>query len=315
MVAYIGHAHITGERPMPFMLRFTHIVLYTVLVAQVVCGWSSLYAQENDRTFGSRFVFLPSGIAFPPLLASYGEPRVGVRKQVGTSRLKIDIGNQLDLAEFRVADHQSIRVGSDLFGYALTTNAYGLRLQVDAVDAFFGGHIVYRNDLRNHALVVRLRILHLSAHLVDGHYDHSAKAWSVRDPKPYTRDFGELTFLYEVRTGKTSLMFYSGISYAVLVRPEVMRRVMSTHGVELRIPDVGSFLGKPVNLYVADHLMVHGAPVYIGTNNLEFGLKLGTMSGSGIRLYGSYYTGMQIFGQYYDETTAHWAVGFALDFW
>jgi len=168
-------------------------------------------AHAGQETSG--FEFLPGKILFPPLIANYQEPRTGVRKEVGSSRLKLDIGTTLDLIEYRVSadGSQKIRMGIDFFTYALTTSAEGLRLQVDAVDGFFGGHLAFRTESENTAFALRLRILHLSAHFVDGHLDASGNHWrDGREPIPFTRDIGELTGALEWNTSDIIWRLYSG---------------------------------------------------------------------------------------------------------
>jgi hypothetical protein len=74
-------------------------------------------------------------------------------------------------------------------------------------------------------------------------------------------------------------------------------------------------LEKPVTIFVADHFTLVGIPKYTGTNNLEFGVKFGEWTSSGVRLYGSYYSGLEIFSEYYDVRQDYWGIGFAFDFW
>jgi hypothetical protein len=275
-------------------------------------------AQTASPAATSGTIFLPGGTLFPPLRANYQEPRVGVRKEAGTSRLKLDIGSSIDFLECRTGSPGGrLRIGADFFTYALTTSAEGLRLQVDAVDGFFGGHIVYVAPGEEGHLALRLRLLHVSGHLIDGHWDHGTMQWiDNKIPIPYTRDFGELTGLYTWPGESVAVSAYSGISYATLVRPDNLARYGTLHGVELRSTGLlPSFGGRPMSLYIADNLAVTGIPVYYSTNNLEFGVKFGEWDGTGIRFYGSYYHGLEVFSQYYYVRTDQWGLGFAFDAW
>jgi len=264
------------------------------------------------------FLFLPGGTLFPPLRANYEEPRVGVKKEAGTSRLKLDIGSSIDFFEYGSDSTAGrLRAGADFFTYALTTSAEGLRLQVDAVDGFFGGHIVYAPPGEDGRLLIRLRLLHISGHLIDGHWDHITMQWKDNKlPIPYTRDFGELTGLFTWRGRIADLSAYTGFSYATLVRPTDLARWATLHGVELHTTGLlGPAAGKPFSLYAADNLAVTGIPAWYGTNNLEFGVKFGEWNGTGIRFYGSYYHGLEVFSQYYYVRTDQWGLGFAFDAW
>lgn len=291
--------------------------MFQTFILVVIVHNAGLPQTFTDET-QSGFRFLPGGTTFTPLLAHYQEPRVGVRKETGSSHLKLDIGAMLDVLEYRFPDSSSsLRLGIDFFTYALATNSEGLRLQVDAVDGFFGGHVVFRSGAFPQAFSLRLRLLHLSAHFLDGHYNMNTSSWKDgREPLPFTRDFGELVGAYESSLDKISFRAYSGFGYATLIRPVEIKRLTMLHGVELWSANIlGPVFAKSCNLFIAYHLTVAGIPTYQGTNNLEVGAKFGEMQGTGIRLYASYYSGLEIYSQYYDVRTENWGLGVAFDFW
>lgn len=276
-------------------------------------------APADEDTGNSPFTFLPGNLVVPPLVANYQEPRVGVRKEIGSSRLKLDIGSTMDLVEYTISTEQSkrLRAGIDFFTYALSTSAQGLRLQIDAVDGFFGGHVSYQSVKPNSRFSLRLRILHLSAHFIDGHFDNATGTWKNGiAPIPFTKDFGELVGAYENDWSTVGVMFYSGFSYATLIRPTDIRRFSTIHGIEVHTLDgFGTALGKPFSLFVADNLSLVGIPSYVGTNNVELGVKFGEWSGSGVRFYVSYYSGLTVYSQYYNIRDNQWGLGFAFDVW
>jgi hypothetical protein len=293
----------------------TSRILFIAVI--VMCMLSTAYAQPSTPTDTSGFEFLPRGVVFPPLIANPQEPRVGVRKELGTSQLKLDIGSTVDLLEYTINDHSRIRMGAELFTYALTTSAQGLRLQVDAVDGFFGGHITFQTETCNQVLTLRLRLMHLSAHLLDGHYDLAAGQWKDnRLPIPFTRDFGELLAAYGFPLKGISVLVYSGIDYATLVRPEDVQRLASLHGIQLDSGDkLGTAFGKPFAVYVADNLSFAGVPAYTGTNIAEVGVHFGSWSSTGLKLYVNYASGLEFFSQYYNVRRSQWGSGFTIDFW
>jgi hypothetical protein len=87
-------------------------------------------------------------------------------------------------------------------------------------------------------------------------------------------------------------------------------------GIELYTPDiVAQVFDKPCNLYLAQHFFLRGIPNYVGTGNTEFGIKLGEWARTGLRIYLSYYNGLDVFSQYYDVRRESWGIGFAFDFW
>lgn len=275
--------------------------------------------ESTIQTSGSRFRFLPDTLLVPPLVANYQEPRVGLRKVIGTSKMKLDIGSTLDLAGYLLAEdgRQQLRLGADFFTFALTTSSQGLRLQVDAVDGFFGGHIVFSSRGRSNETAVRLRLLHQSAHFLDGHIETPTGGWKDgRQPIPFTRDFGELIGSHRWSGSWFTLRVYGGFSYATLVRPDNLRRWGALGGAEIQSPAIiGPVFDHPAGLYLAAHFSLAGIPQYTGTQNIEAGVKFGAWEGTGIKFYLSYYRGLEIFSQYYDIRVESWGMGFALDFW
>ncbi|MDH4070575.1 MAG: hypothetical protein OEV30_09130, partial [Ignavibacteria bacterium] len=206
-------------------------------------------------------------------------------------------------------------LGVDIFAYALTTNNNGLRLQVDALDGFFGGHLQYSQRIRTSTIHVRLRILHRSAHFVDGHIDPSTGTWAGgREPIPYTRDLGELVAGLDLKTAPGTVRIYSGISYSTLVRPTAIKRVAGLAGAEFRTTDsTWSLFGKPFNLFAAYNLSLTGIPAYLGSNTIETGIRFGSWSSTGVMILASYHGGPEIYGQYYDLKRDYWQIGFSLD--
>ncbi|MEO8167460.1 MAG: hypothetical protein ABI623_04375, partial [bacterium] len=280
--------------------------------------FSALEAFSQQNSSASHVIFLPGKLDVPPLTASYQEPRVGLRKEIATSKLKLDIGASLDMLEFRPGADSTdrFRFGIDFFTYALSTNSEGLRLQIDAVDGYFGGHISFVHQRSTDSrFALRLRLHHLSAHFLDGHFSNATQTWKDnRPPLPFTRDFGELLASKDFPIGEISLKIYGGFSYATLVRPTNIQRFEVLAGFELHSM-TNTLFDKPFNVYVADHFGLRGIPAYVGTNNLEFGVKMGEWNSSGLKIYFSYYSGLDVFSQYYDVRRENWGIGFAFDFW
>ena len=275
-------------------------------------------SQSTDSLPCAGVRFLPAAILVPALLANPQEARVGVRKEVGSSRLKLDIGTSMDLIAFTIdSGGSSIATGIDFFTYALTTSSEGFRLQVDAVDGFFGGHVSFSFPGRDASYEVRLRLLHLSAHFVDGHYDLNSGSWrDNRSPLPFTRDFGEILGTIRIHLGGFPLRVYSGFSYATLVRPAEIGRFATLCGLELSSSEiVPAVLGSRTSLYFACNLTLAAIPSYAGTAAIETGVKFGPTYGRGVRIYGGFTSGPEIFSQYYDLRRTAWGLGFAFDAW
>jgi hypothetical protein len=79
-------------------------------------------------------------------------------------------------------------------------------------------------------------------------------------------------------------------------------------------PWPGGVFGKPASVYLSDHYSLSGLSSLQGTNTLEVGLKMGVWEGSGVKLYISYHSGLEVFHQYFDLQRYDWGLGIALDF-
>jgi hypothetical protein len=204
----------------------------------------------------------------------------------------------------------------DFMAYALSTNYSGKRLQIAVLDGFFGGHGAYRLSLDDRNILFRFRIIHNSAHFVDGLWDASSYDWIGKDrPIPFTQDFGEITVADERIFDFGYLKYYSSIAYATMVRPAELEKWFFNAGIELNSNRIlGSFLQKPINVFFASHNVLAGKPDYkISSNNL-LGLKFGEWYAKGLVFYLSYYNGNHKFSEYYFKRVSQFGIGFSVDF-
>ena len=271
----------------------------------------------DGQTPQPQFTFLPPGLHFAPLRANVQEPRLGVFKFLNASDMKVDIGNSIDLFEYLLpSENLRITAGIDFMAYALTTGSQGLRLQIDAVDGFFGGNLSVSKSLGGPLGQARLRILHHSAHLDDGHYATSSNTWlDNRAPFPYTQDFGELVLAYSAGAqSRCTERTYAGISYATLARPSDLQRFSFLGGFEAARMVSESFLNQRAYLYAAYNVTLTGTPAYAASHQIQLGWKFGDYYGKGPSVYVAYYTGRKMFGEYFDEMVTTLGAGFTVDF-
>jgi len=293
------------------LIHAQHLVLLTVVVFAVA------RTQDAGSDSNDGFELLPPGLHFQPLKANHQEPRVGVLKYFGTANLKVDVGNTIDVFGYGLpSSRMRFTAGIDFMAYAFVTGAQGLRLQVDALDGFFGGNITASRQYDTHELKTRLRILHLSAHLVDGHYSVPLQQWiNNREPIAYTKDFGELVVADEHPSEIGFLRYYVGISYATLVRPVDLERYSFLGGFEFATSEVfGGVAGQPTNAFLADHFSLTGHPGYTGNNQIQAGVKFGEWYQKGVVVYLAYYRGNSFFSEYFDERVSIVGAGFTVDF-
>lgn len=251
-----------------------------------------------------------------PLKANHQEARLGILYYTENGFLKVDIGNSSDLFAISFMDNDKLTLAIDFMAYALSTNYAGKRLQIAVLDGFFGGHAAYRLSFDNRNVLMRFRIIHNSAHFVDGLWDNSSDDWiGDDDPIPFTQDFGELTVADEHLLSFGNLKYYGSVAYATLVRPAELEKWSFSCGLEISSDKIfGNVLHKPVNLFFASHNAFAGKPEYkLSTNNM-FGVKFGEWYGKGLLLYLSYYYGNHKFSEYYFKRVSQFGIGFNVDF-
>jgi len=287
------------------------------------------FGQSTEQS-SPHFLLLPDGLQFAPLRANIQEPRIGVFKFLDAGLMKVDIGNSIDVLGLALPSSQGVTctVGIDFMAYALATNARGLRLQIDALDGFFGGNltiskrlepVVSETHFSGNVYQARLRILHQSAHMVDGHYVENTNPHGPQDswidgrvPVPFTRDFGELVVSHTLTPGGGAIRYYGGISYATLVRPDVIQRSAYLGGFEI-YKSLGSIKMKETNLFFSYNINMTGTPAYSATHQLQVGYKLGSWDRKGPAIYLAYYTGRHMFAEYFDEQISTIGAGFTVD--
>ncbi len=285
---------------------FKRFILFFLLF-----GIIEVSAQENIE-------FLPTGLHFKPLIANVYEPRLGVLYFPDDRSLKVDIGNSIDIIAYHnLIRYTKVSLGIDFMAYGLASSYEGKRLQIDALDGFFGGNATISfsvDELSKYKL--RFRIIHNSAHLVDGSYSNNNGTWKNNYlPVPYARDFMEATITKESKFNSGDYRIYISPSYSVLVRPEILKRWSFNFGTEMYLNNfVGNILDKSTSIYMAYHFSLIGTPIYRGNSTFIAGLKLGEVYSKGVNLYMSYHTGMHYFSEYFSKRIAKFGIGFNVDF-
>ena len=261
--------------------------------------------------------FFSSGLHFLPFKANYQEARFGILYYTDNSNLKVDIGNNVDLVTIDFPNIDGILSFSiEFMGYALSTSYEGKRLQIDALDGFFGGNAAFSKKYENGKFISRLRMIHNSAHLVDGHYDKNLGKWINDDvPIAFTRDFGELTLGYQFYPDFGSLRTYGTVAYSTLVRPAELKKWSAYFGYEIAFKNViDKVFDRDANLFIANQFNIVGSPTYKLNTNLMGGIKFGEWDGKGLVFYLSYYAGANPFSEYYSERINKFGLGFFVDF-
>ncbi len=249
----------------------------------------------------------PGDVNVQPFVANFLEPRVGVQFQLNNNELRLDIGNSLDIVHFKQNENSVISIGADFFTYTLLRGEKDFHFPVDAVDYLFGMNMGFKKRLNENELGARLRLSHISAHFVDGHYDHQSQAWrDGREPRVYSREFVELIPYYRLN----DLRFYLGYTYIFHVDPTNLGKNIFQLGGEYFYKD---FPVGNLNPFVSYDMKLNKNGKYTATSSLVIGLKYGFVKGKGLTIFYSYFQGKSIHGEYFDYNKKYSSVGFNLD--
>lgn len=271
---------------------------------------ASLSDTPDDSLRIARVTFAETRLLFKPLVANTFEPRMGILTQFGKNRLRLDIGNSLDLLEYGYPGDSSVfRMGSDFFTYTLLRGEKDFHFPVDASDYLFGVNISFKRQLQSGILSSRLRISHISSHFVDGHYDNYIGQWKdSRPPIVYSREFLDGVVALEPASLQGNLRAYLGATYLFHVDPKTLPRFSAEGGVE-----VHHELRPLLSLYCSYQGTVLNIAETSVRHNIQLGGKLGEWQGGGLNIYFSYFSGYSVHGEYYNVKESYFALGFLLD--
>ncbi len=268
-----------------------------VILLFTVCTLAS--TAEHGLTFYS------GPLLFRPLAANTFEPRLGLIWHADDNRLRLDIGNSVDMLQYSFDDaSKRITFGADFFTYTLLRGEPNFHFPVDAVDYFFGFSLNYSDTLNSNVIAARLRLSHISAHFADGHFDGSTGVWKDGlSPRVYSREFFDLAVSYEHPSG---LRGYAGVIYLWHVDPTTIDAFSGYSGAEYH-----SSITTHLNGFAAYQLSVSG---FRPRHELQTGMKIGTWSGRGTKLFFIHHAGNSIHGEYFDRRDNYSGIGFTIDF-
>ncbi len=256
-------------------------------------------ADENGWSFTS------DPLLFKPLVANTFEPRMGLIWHADNNRLRLDIGNSVDLVQYRGSGgNRHITFGSDFFTYTLLRGEKNFHFPVDAVDYLFGFNANMVDSLEHGVLSARFRLSHISAHFADGHFDGAKGVWKDGlNPRVYSREFFDLTAGFEPND---RLRIYLGFIYLWHVDPTTLPTEIGYAGAEYHIP-----AAPLLNVFAAYQFTATGLRP---RHELQIGGKIGPWKGRGTQIFFIHHSGNSIHGEYYDRSDDFSGLGFTIDF-
>ncbi|MCK9210606.1 MAG: DUF1207 domain-containing protein [Ignavibacteriaceae bacterium] len=260
---------------------------------------SILFSQQRATLF-------PAELNIKPFVANFLEPKVGFMFMLGKNSLRLDIGNSKDF--FHYADgEKTYSFGGDFFTYTKLRGEKDFHFPVDAVDYLFGlnGGIKIKNT--NYECGMRMRLSHISAHFVDGHFDKLSGSWrNGRTPRVYSREFVEVTPFYSMN----DFRLYFGYAYLFHVVPkEIGKNVFQIGGEKFfDLPFANYFFP-----FITYDLRVTKLGKYSGTNSLSAGVKVGNKNTGGFSFMINYFSGNSVHGEYFDYKEKYISFGMNID--
>jgi hypothetical protein len=279
---------------------------YNFLIILALLYTSSPVIAQTDTDEYDGWQWLPSGITFRPVIASVYEPRVGFTFFGDDGFIRLDVGSGIDLIGRKIAAGE-ITIGVEFFIWTLLESWDNFHFPVIASDYFFGANLSYAKKVAGDGLVsARLRLTHISAHFVDGHFNKDEGVWrDGLNPRVYSREFIELLGSYQVNRTVVVRM-YGGVSYIFSITPDWLGRIVLQTGGEIFLPT-----GNPrITPYAAYDLRFAQIEIWRPTHSIQLGIKLGNTFGRGIDLFGAYFSGMSVHGELFDQSISYWGAGF-----
>lgn len=251
----------------------------------------------------SKTELFPSNLLVQPFTANTLKPKLGFEFKNGKNELSLNIGSSMDIAHYNFRGNYNLSVGADLFTYTLLRSQSNFHFPVDAVDYLFGFNFGFAKDNWG----ARLRISHISAHFVDGHYSKEDEMWiDGLEPRVYSREFFELIPFYRFNNFRV----YAGFTYIFSIDPPDIGKDQYQIGFEYFANPI---LSENLIPYLAYDFRLINIYEYTGNNSIEAGLKYGYTNGRGISIYFRYFSGYNIHGEYFDMKEDFTSLGFNLD--
>lgn len=247
---------------------------------------------------------LPNENIFQPILSNYFEPRIGLAYYPQTGYFKVDAGKSFDLILIKFKKG-SFSFGTEFFMNALGLNIKEKRLPIDAADGYFGINFSYSDNSFSNK--IRLRILHNSAHFVDGHNERNL---TYQPKENYVNDFFDITFQKFITK---NFYLFTLVNYPIIIHPKELHKVNLSFGFEIFHKLFNSFLNNENKFFINYNIKLTPLPKYIGSNHLMTGIRFGNDLSSKVNIYFSFYNGENLFKQYYGLKVSEYSFGFYIE--
>jgi hypothetical protein len=258
-----------------------------------------IYSLSSSSLYGY------DGLLFKPLTANVFEPRVGSFYEFGAKKLRLDIGTSQDLW---VNKFKTFSVGADFFTFTRLRTAGDFKFPVETSDYFFGVNMAYiprfmpsDESGKWFPKSIRIRIAHISSHLVDGMSDNSV---FEQHPFVYSREFFDFIAAYNIYFFRP----YLGFTYIFHKIPDSINNSYPETGVDFdyNLTDFLSLTGG------YDFKLFWFNNKENGVNQAQLGIKLNLDSPISLFVGGWFYNGLSMHGEFYNQRDNYFGLGFQL---
>ena len=244
-------------------------------------------------------------LLFPLLTANQLESRIGAFYQSNKQKLRLDIGHSLDLIEIKNNEKYKMRAGGDFFILSRLRSEGKFKFPVETSDFFFGLNLT-GNIFSNYSF--RVRIAHISSHLVDGYtfYDTNKTTNFIQEPFVYSREFVDLIAAYNSEYVRS----YIGGTLVFSTIPKNLSKFIPQLGFDFDYSLYNFF--NIIGGYDFKLVGTGEATKYLGCNSAQFGLKYKLSENTGLSFNFYYYSGASVHGMFYDIKENY--IGFGIQF-
>ncbi len=275
------------------MQKYTLSSLLIILITNILLG------QTTETWF-------PSKLNIKPYTANILEARDGFSYLFGEQKIRLDAGLSSDVYQVQNGN-STLSFGADVFTFTRLRSENNFRFPVETIDYFFGFNSGYKIVNGNNEYGFRIRLSHISAHLVDGSYDGQNSVWrNGRVPFVYSREFIEALPFYSIN----SFRVYGGFTYLFHRIPDTIGRGIYELGFDYYLRN---YVSESITPFLADDFKISQIDKYFGNNVFNAGIKFGHYDGKGFSLIFSYISGKSIHGLFYDVNENYASVGFNFD--
>jgi len=231
----------------------------------------------------------PAATPFRAPIANPFEARVGTLWQIDEKKLRLDIGASADVLEPIERDSSGwMRIGADFMTWTRLRSEGNLKFPVETIDYWFGVHATYA--FFESPWHLRLRIAHISSHMVDGLADSDGTI----SPKPfvYSREFVELLAGYYIGRVRP----YAGATFIWTRLPKNPNPIIPQAGIDLDMPIADGYQlqgGYDFKLIGIDGVYAPAHAAQVGVKAVlwnDTGLYTGIYAYSGRSMHGMFYT-------------------------